>query len=88
MNKEIEKAIIVAGVKGVMHAVVVPLVILFMVNIVNSTGYGIASALVYLAFAAVIYANSTTKDISKMVFFGVWKGILVLAMLYALMVIS
>lgn len=88
MKKEIERAIIVAVIKGVMHAVVVPLVILLMINIVDSTGYGIVSALTYLVFAATIYANSTTKDISKMVFFGIWKGILVLVMLYALMVMG
>jgi hypothetical protein len=89
MSNEIEKKMIIIAIfKGVMHAIVVPLVILLMVNISSNFKYGFASALLYLALASIVYAKSETKYISKIVFFGIWKGIVVLALLYALLIIT
>ncbi|MEA2098936.1 MAG: hypothetical protein U9P72_02265 [Campylobacterota bacterium] len=86
-NKE-KKLIVKAVIVGSMHAVVVPLVIMLMVNLSIDGNFGGVAALAYLIIPTFVYAKSKNKDISKAVFFGIWKGILTITMFYILFVIA
>jgi len=88
LNKEEEYEIVKAIFKAVLHALVIPLTIMLMVNLSVDGNYGFVCSLGYLMIPTFVYARSKEKDISKAVFFGIWKGIAILVIFYMLMVIS
>ena len=82
-----KKTAIKAAIKGVVHATIVPIVIMMLVNRADGN-YGLIAGLCYLVVPATVYYHSATKDISKKVFFFMLKIIMAFAWIYFLMLLS
>jgi len=69
--EEVEEAkiVVVAIFKGILHASVVPMMIMLLINIFFNGNNGLIGLVVYVALVAHLYNNVfEAKDISKMVF--------------------
>ena len=65
----IQKAILAAALKGIVHATIIPVFIFLMVNIYFEGNWGGVAAVVYMLFAWIVYNILVkNKDISKMAF--------------------
>ena len=80
--------ITIAIVKGAMHALLLPALIVFLVNISVDGNYGFLTGLGYLIIPTMVYARSKKKDISKKVFFGIWKVLIVGVVIYTLLIVT
>ncbi len=88
MKTEIKKLIIVAYIKGVAHATVVPLIVMVLVNYLFSGNFGGVAALIYVAMVSYIYHKSTNKDLSKQAFQTTLAVLLTIVLVIALMVLT
>lgn len=88
MNNTTELMMIRAILIAATHAVVAPLVIMTMVNLLFAGNWGFVIGLAYLFVPGVVYTRAKNKDISKMVFFGILKLYGVLLLFFAIMIIA
>ena len=78
LNNEEQEFVIRAFLKGAIHAVVVPVILYVVINILFEGNYGGITVLCYLTFAGGIYYFSNNKYFSKrgfiyaLSFFGFW----------------
>lgn len=83
-----DTVVLAATIKGISHALVIPLNIMLITMYLTGSLWSFASPLVYIGFASWFYLHSKDKDISKMVFFNTLLSMLTLALIYVLLVFS
>ena len=67
-NKE-KQELVGAGLKGVFHAIVIPLLLMIFINVTTEGSYGGSFAILYIIIMAIAYNKVfKNKDFSKIVF--------------------
>ena len=82
------KIIYIAIAKGVLHATVIPLSLMFISLYATNSIYAFLTPFAYIAFASYVYATSENKDISKIAFFTTTQVVFLLVLIYLWMVIA
>jgi len=88
MKNNIKKIIIVAILKGIIHASVVPISLMFAMIYLTNNLWALLTPFVYLFFAAFVYTTSKDKDISKIAFFKTLGVVFAGAIIYLLIVMA
>lgn len=87
-KKEIEKLVLIAMLKGFIHAAVMPIALMFLIAHTTQSVYSLATPTLYVLIASWIYMKSKNKDISKIVFFSTLGAMFVGLMIYLILVVS
>lgn len=87
-KKEIEKLVLIAMLKGFIHAVIMPVVLMFVIAHITQSVYSLATPILYVLIASWIYMKSENKDISKIIFFRTLSVVFAGLMIYLILVVS
>lgn len=87
-KKELEKLIMMAMLKGFIHAAIMPVVLMFVIAHITQSVYSLATPILYVLIASWYYMKSENKDISKMVFFKTLSVVFAGLMIYLILIVS
>jgi hypothetical protein len=87
-KKEIQKLVLIAMLKGFIHAAVMPIALMFLIAHITQSVYSLATPILYVLIASWIYMKSKDKDISKMIFFRTLGVVSVGLMIYFVLIAS
>lgn len=87
-KKQIENLVLIAMLKGFIHAAIMPVVIMFVIAHITQSVYSLATPILYVLIASWIYMKSENKDISKMIFFRTLGVVFAGLMIYLILIVS
>ncbi|MBW6487507.1 hypothetical protein [Sulfurimonas sp.] len=87
-KKETKKLILIAMLKGFIHATVIPVVFMFVIAHISQSVYSLATPILYVLIASWIYMKSENKDISKTIFFRTLGVVFAGLMIYLILIVS
>ena len=87
-KKEIEKLIMMAMLKGFIHAAIMPIVVMLVMLYATESLWGFLSPFAYVALVSWAYYNSKNKDISKIVFFRTLGVVSAILLVFLLLIMS
>jgi len=88
MNKKTKKVFLLAILKGFLHALIIPIILMFLMLTITHSLWAFLTPFIWIMLATAIYIKAEDKDISAMVFFGTLKFLLVIALVFLLMIAS
>ena len=91
MNREknnIKKLVIIAIIKGIIHALIVPISLMFIMLYLTNNLWAFLTPFPYWLFVTYVYITSKDKDISKIAFFRTLEFTLTGIMMYLMVFIS
>jgi hypothetical protein len=87
-KEEIKRFVLLAILKGLIHATVMPIAMLYLAFSLTSNSFAFLTPFAYIAIVSIIYVMSEDKDLSKMVFFRTLMILVSLILIYLLLVVS